>query len=241
MLVSVIVAAAGILAARHIYESRAGLAESLAARWRGLHRLLLNKYYVDEIYDATVVRATASGARGLWMFDARVVDGIVNAWGWLTQIAAWISHMFDKYVVDGLVNLLGWSAGEGSYSLPPRADRPGAELRAHDARGCVRVAHGVSAALRAGSYDLFPEPPALGDSLHAPGWRVDAAVRQSREGERDSMDCQRDRGAGVPRVGAAVVPLRPAGLHLAVRRENALDPVDWRRTTSSAWMASAFS
>ena len=117
MLVSVIVAAAGILAARHIYESRAGLAEALAARWRGLHRLLLNKYYVDEVYDATVVNVTTSSARGLWRVDALVVDGFVNAWGWSTQIAAWFSHMFDKYIVDGLVNLLGWSAGEGSYAF----------------------------------------------------------------------------------------------------------------------------
>jgi NADH-quinone oxidoreductase subunit L len=117
MLVSVTVAAAGILTARHIYESRAGLAESLAERWRSLHRLLLNKYYVDEIYDATVVRATTSGAHGLWRIDAVVVDGFVNAWGWLTRVAAWVSHMFDKYIVDGLVNLLGWSAGEGSYAF----------------------------------------------------------------------------------------------------------------------------
>ena len=117
MLVSVIVAAAGILAARHVYESRAGLAESLAERWRGLHRLLLNKYYIDEVYDATVVSATTSSARGLWRVDAVVVDGFVNAWGWLTQIAAWFSHMFDKYIVDGVVNLLGWSAGEGSYAF----------------------------------------------------------------------------------------------------------------------------
>jgi NADH-quinone oxidoreductase subunit L len=113
----VLVAASGILTARHIYESRTGLADRLAERWRSLHRLLLNKYYVDEIYDATVVRATTSGAQGLWRFDTRVIDGFVNAWGWLTTIAAWFSHMFDKYIVDGLVNLLGWSAGEGSYAF----------------------------------------------------------------------------------------------------------------------------
>jgi NADH-quinone oxidoreductase subunit L len=117
MLASVIVAAAGILTARYIYESRAGFADVLAARWSGVHRLLLNKYYVDEVYDATVISATTSSARGLWRIDALVVDGFVNAWGWLTQIAAWFSHMFDKYIVDGAVNLLGWSAGEGSYAF----------------------------------------------------------------------------------------------------------------------------
>jgi NADH-quinone oxidoreductase subunit L len=117
MLLSVAVAAAGILLARHVYAARAELADRLAARWRGLHSLLSNKYYVDEIYDATVVRATVASAKGLWQIDARVVDGAVNAWAWITQIAAWFSHMFDKYVVDGIVNLVGGIAGEGSYAF----------------------------------------------------------------------------------------------------------------------------
>lgn len=117
MLLSIAVAAAGILLARYIYAARTGLADTLASRWHRLHSLLVNKYYVDEIYDRMVVRATMSGAMGFWRFDARVVDGAVNAWAWSTQIAAWFSHMFDKYVVDGIVNLVGWSAGEGSYAF----------------------------------------------------------------------------------------------------------------------------
>ena len=117
MLLSVAIAAAGILAARHFYLTNPAVPSRLAERWRGLYSLLLNKYYVDELYDATVVRGTSRSAQGLWVFDNRVVDGIVNAWGSLTQIAAWFSHMLDKYVVDGLVNFVGWTAGEGSFSL----------------------------------------------------------------------------------------------------------------------------
>ena len=117
MLLSVAVAAGGILLARYIYAARAGLADALAARWHRLHALLWNKYYIDEIYDATVVRATMTSAHGFWRIDARVVDGAVNAGGWITQIAAWFSHMFDKYIVDGMVNLVGWVAGEGSYAF----------------------------------------------------------------------------------------------------------------------------
>jgi NADH-quinone oxidoreductase subunit L len=86
----------------------------LAARWPGAHALLFNKYYVDELYDATVIRGTTSSARGLWGFDRVVVDGGVNGSGLVTRLAAWFSHMADKYVVDGAVNLVGWSAGEGS-------------------------------------------------------------------------------------------------------------------------------
>jgi NADH-quinone oxidoreductase subunit L len=115
MLLSVIVAAAGILAARHLYLTRRDITAGLAERWHRAYRLLLNKYYVDELYDATVIRGSMSSARGLWGFDARVIDGAVNGSGWLTQIAAWLSHMTDKYIVDGLVNLVGWTAGQGSH------------------------------------------------------------------------------------------------------------------------------
>jgi NADH-quinone oxidoreductase subunit L len=117
MAISSGIAFAGIALASYFWLRNRHAAEAMAARFQPVHRLLLNKYYVDEIYDATVVNATSSGARGLWRVDALVVDGFVNAWGWLTQIAAWFSHMFDKYVVDGVVNLLGWSAGEGSYAF----------------------------------------------------------------------------------------------------------------------------
>jgi NADH-quinone oxidoreductase subunit L len=117
MALSVLIAVGGILAARHIYLTRPELSAGLAARWPGAHRLLFNKYYVDELYGATAIRGTLESGRGLWTFDRRVVDGAVNGSGWLTQLSAWVSHMIDKYVVDGLVNLVGWSAGEGSYGL----------------------------------------------------------------------------------------------------------------------------
>jgi NADH-quinone oxidoreductase subunit L len=117
MALSIAVALAGILAARRVYVSRPDLASALAARFPGAHRVLRNKYYVDELYGATFIRGTWASARGMWTFDARVVDGAVNGSSWVTRVAAWLSHMFDKYVVDGLVNLTAWIAGEGSYAL----------------------------------------------------------------------------------------------------------------------------
>jgi NADH-quinone oxidoreductase subunit L len=117
MALSIAVALAGILAARRVYLSRPELAATLAARFPLAHRVLRNKYYVDELYGATFIRATWASARGMWTFDARVVDGAVNGSSWLTRVAAWLAHMFDRYVVDGLVNLTAWLAGEGSYAL----------------------------------------------------------------------------------------------------------------------------
>ena len=117
MLLSVLVGVGGILVARHMYVRNSGIPDRLADRWPGLHALLFNKYYVDELYDATAIRGTMSSARGLWAVDRTVVDGAVNGSGVLTRLSAWVSHMADKYVVDGTVNFVGWSAGEGSLFL----------------------------------------------------------------------------------------------------------------------------
>ena len=115
MLFSTLVSVAGILVARHFYLRNPDLPRQLAARWHGAHALLQNKYYFDDVYRATVVRGTMAGARGLFAFDRRAIDGAVDVFAWVTQIASWFSHMFDKHVVAGLVNLLGWMAGRGSF------------------------------------------------------------------------------------------------------------------------------
>ena len=117
MVLSFLVALGGVALAHRLYLKRPELAEAWRARWTGVHRLLLNKYYVDELYHGTVVRGTMSGGRGLWRFDGRVVDGAVNGSSWLTIAASWCSGLFDRYVVDGAVNLVGWSASESSFSL----------------------------------------------------------------------------------------------------------------------------
>ena len=49
--------------------------------------LLSNKYYVDELYNATVIAGTMARGRGLWTFDRNVVDGAVNGTGWVTVIS----------------------------------------------------------------------------------------------------------------------------------------------------------
>ena len=48
-------------------EEPAAFPTSLAAQFSGLHRLLLNKYYVDEIYDAAIVHPIQRASTdGLW-------------------------------------------------------------------------------------------------------------------------------------------------------------------------------
>ena len=115
MAFSVLIAAFGIGLAHRFYVTRPEISERLATQFAGPHRLLLNKYYVDELYDATVISGTFASGRGLWTFDRRVVDGAVNGTGWVTVIGAWFSGLTDRTVVDGLVNLVGRIVQESSH------------------------------------------------------------------------------------------------------------------------------
>ncbi len=81
--VSVALGLAGIGVAAWFYVLRPGLADRVAASLGGLYRLVYNKYFVDEIYWAAVVRPVVGGSRTLlWrVMDAGVIDGIVNGIG----------------------------------------------------------------------------------------------------------------------------------------------------------------
>ena len=114
MAFSVLVALAGISLAYKVYVTSPEISEQLAERWAGAHRLLLNKYYVDELYNGTIIAGTMAGGRTLWTFDRNVVDGAVNGTSWLTVISSWFSGLTDRTVVDGLVNFVGWIVQEGS-------------------------------------------------------------------------------------------------------------------------------
>jgi NADH-quinone oxidoreductase subunit L len=88
MVVSVLVAAAGVSLAYLFYVKSPELPARLASSAAGLYQLSLNKWYVDELYDKVFVRPTVQLATTLWRgFDVRVIDGAVNGVARLTQ--AW--------------------------------------------------------------------------------------------------------------------------------------------------------
>jgi len=112
---SVMIALIGIVTAYRFYVQTPETAARLKERYAGAHNLLYNKYFVDELYNATFIKGTMKSAFGLWGFDRRVVDGAVNGSGWLTVFASWVSSLFDRYIVDGAVNLVGRSSEESSF------------------------------------------------------------------------------------------------------------------------------
>ena len=101
------IATAGWLTARHLYRTRPDLPAVLASRLRLVHRLLLEKYYVDEIYRFLFVDNLLRFSRGLSWIDANIVDGAVNGTARGTLGAAHVSSDADRIGVDGMVNTTG--------------------------------------------------------------------------------------------------------------------------------------
>src|SRR5215470_17807347 len=108
MSVSVAVAGFGIWLAYRLYLKFPHLHSKVAASWPRLHKLLNNKYYVDELYDAIFVNRIKDLSTAFALFDTRVIDGLgVDGSASLTRILSRISMWGDKWVVDGLVNFVG--------------------------------------------------------------------------------------------------------------------------------------
>ena len=83
MAVSVAAGVIGILLAYAMYVAKPGMADSLTNSFRWLYTAVYNKYFVDEIYDAAVVKPVVNGSRWvLWKgVDAGLIDGAVNGVG----------------------------------------------------------------------------------------------------------------------------------------------------------------
>jgi NADH-quinone oxidoreductase subunit L len=58
---------------------------------RGVEKVLVNKWYVDEFYDATVVRPIMRTSRGMWRWiDQGLIDGAVNGAGYASRAFGWV-------------------------------------------------------------------------------------------------------------------------------------------------------
>ncbi len=87
MAISVAFGLGGIALAYLMYVLKPSMADSFADSVKGLYTLVYNKYFVDEIYDAAVVRPVVGGSRAvLWKtVDAGLIDGMVNGVGTLSR------------------------------------------------------------------------------------------------------------------------------------------------------------
>jgi NADH-quinone oxidoreductase subunit L len=96
----------GILFAWYLYVKRTDLPAKIAKAFGGFYRLVYNKYYVDQLYDAMFVNRAKDLGLALGAFDRNVIDGVgVNGAGWLTRFISNVSIWWDTWIVDGSVRL----------------------------------------------------------------------------------------------------------------------------------------
>jgi NADH-quinone oxidoreductase subunit L len=84
------IALLGFAVAHRLYIARPALPARIAARARGLYALIANKYYVDELYDAVIVRPLVriSDAVLFRTVDAGLIDGTANGAARAVQLFA---------------------------------------------------------------------------------------------------------------------------------------------------------
>jgi NADH-quinone oxidoreductase subunit L len=81
-------------------------ADWLETRWPETHRLLSHKYFVDEIYGASVVRVSRWLAMGAEWLDRTILSGIIGMIAGMGIGLSWLSKAFDEFVVN-----VGFDAG----------------------------------------------------------------------------------------------------------------------------------
>jgi NADH-quinone oxidoreductase subunit L len=99
LLLSSAVALCGIAAAWWVYVREPGTAGRLANRMRDLYQLSLNKFHVDELYEAFILRPLAGVTAVCRVFDQYIVDGLVDLIG---QVPRLIGVLF-RPVQNGLI------------------------------------------------------------------------------------------------------------------------------------------
>jgi NADH-quinone oxidoreductase subunit L len=118
MALSVGVAVAGIYLARKWYLKPSEMPNRLSTRFAGAYKLLLNKYYVDEAYDAAIIVPTVKGSEKLlWRgIDVGVIDWSVNALasavGFLSNtvrvVQTGVVQSYAFVFLVGVLAIVGW-------------------------------------------------------------------------------------------------------------------------------------
>ncbi len=118
MIPSVLVALFGIVLAYAIYGAHKLPILKLMAPPTGLKKLLVNRYYVDEIYDASIIQPIQFISKYvLWkVVDVGIIDGMVNLIGWLVRGIGSLLRLFQTgrvqayalSVIIGITVILGY-------------------------------------------------------------------------------------------------------------------------------------
>lgn len=116
--ISVAAALIGIYAAYKIYTQRREIADKTAKAFKGAYNVLLNKYFVDEFYEAAVIKPIQNvSEKFLWKIaDNKIIDGVVNGTaeivgslsGIIKKMQTGIAQFYALIMVTGIAVILFW-------------------------------------------------------------------------------------------------------------------------------------
>ena len=116
-IISLAIAVTGVLVATRFYVWRPDTPTRMVERYPKAYRVLLNKYYVDELYDALLVEPIRRGSFWLWRtFDDLVIDGSINGVAAVVRMGSLVLRRVQtgyvtNYVLSfivGVVAILGY-------------------------------------------------------------------------------------------------------------------------------------
>jgi NADH-quinone oxidoreductase subunit L len=120
MLISVTIALFSIWTAYkwYYYDDKWSVPRKLVLKFKGIYKLLWNKYFVDEIYFTTIVDPLITSSReGLWKFlDVKIIDGFVNGLASITtlfgnqvrKIQTGFAQTYAIVMLAGAIILISW-------------------------------------------------------------------------------------------------------------------------------------
>ena len=119
---SVVAGLIGIAVGLSMYARRRPDPNAVRRAAGPLHRLLANKYYVDELLDRRFVDLSRVFAGAAWAFDAHIVDGIVNRIGWAFGLAGGglrrlQTGIVGNYALSIMAGVLAIIALYGGYAV----------------------------------------------------------------------------------------------------------------------------
>jgi NADH-quinone oxidoreductase subunit L len=123
LIVSIVIAFAGLAAAAFVYGDDGARAKALQARFPVLHRVLTGKYFVDEAYDRLIAQPLywVSDRVFLRLGDQKLLDGSLHGLaalgrrtgGAFSRVQTGNLHLYALLVLVGIVASLVWSVRRG--------------------------------------------------------------------------------------------------------------------------------
>lgn len=106
MILSIIVAASGVLVSTLVYYKKLISPHIVAARFKTIYRILENRYYIDDLYNTFCSVVVVGFAKKLVVFESKFIDGIVHLVRDVAIQFSTIIQFIDDFVIEGIINLL---------------------------------------------------------------------------------------------------------------------------------------